>query len=101
MLFRSLYRKALAAMEADLQTSLWLAGSDYSLADAALAPYIHRLAMLELSGLWDAHPKVANWYERTTRQLNFGKAVTAFISTSAIQMYKQRGSEARDTLLGE
>ena len=88
-----LYRKALAAMEADLQTSPWLAGPDYSLADAALAPYVHRLAMLELSGLWDALPG------RTKSQSNFERAVVAFISAPALQMYRERGREARDLLL--
>ena len=94
-----LYRKALAAMEADLQTSAWLAGPDYCLADAALAPYVHRLAMLELSSLWDALPRVANWYERTKALSIFGKAVTNFISIPALQMYRQRGCEACDLLL--
>jgi glutathione S-transferase len=42
----------------------WLAGSELSLADIAVIPYVLRLELLRMSRLWDGHPGVASWYKR-------------------------------------
>jgi glutathione S-transferase len=41
-----------------------LAGDAYSLAEAAVIPYILRLELLRLIPLWDKNPGVAAWWER-------------------------------------
>src|SRR5690606_16558749 len=43
-----LYEKVLAEMDAQLARHPWLAGAVYSLADAAVTPYINRFTMLGL-----------------------------------------------------
>jgi glutathione S-transferase len=43
----------------------WLGGQSYSLADIAAAPFIDRLEELDLANLWDGHPAIRNWVERT------------------------------------
>jgi hypothetical protein len=42
-----------------------LAGDDFSNADCAVIPYILRLELLKLSGMWDRYPAVAGWWART------------------------------------
>ena len=58
------HEKLLKMMDAALQGGTWLAGGHFSLADAAVIPYILRLDLLHLSKIWAHKPKIAEWYER-------------------------------------
>jgi glutathione S-transferase len=51
-------------MTDSLQGGMYLAGENFSNADCAVIPYILRLELLKLGGLWDRHPTVAAWWER-------------------------------------
>ena len=51
-------------MEAQLATCSWLVDSQYTIADAALTPYVVRLDHLDILGLLDGHPRVLDWYNR-------------------------------------
>lgn len=60
-----LYHRQLQAMETALADSPWLAGDRFTLADIALAPYLNRLDMLGMDGLWtDRLPRVEDWFNR-------------------------------------
>jgi glutathione S-transferase len=53
----------------------WLIG-DYSLADIAVAPHIHRLERLGEAGRWEKkRPAVAKWWERMSARPGFKTAV--------------------------
>jgi glutathione S-transferase len=54
--------KLLEAMDAALERGPWLAGEQFSLADAAVIPYILRLDLLKLDGLFGERTKA--WYSR-------------------------------------
>lgn len=54
--------KLLKMMDEALEKGPWLAGGQFSLADAAVIPYILRLDLLKLKRLLG--PKVEAWYER-------------------------------------
>jgi glutathione S-transferase len=41
-----------------------LAGDSFSNADCAVIPYILRLELLKLAGLWDRYPAIADWWAR-------------------------------------
>lgn len=56
------YDEAVGQMDHDLGQSEFLAGDAWSLADAALTPYINRAEMLGMEGLWENRPNVARWY---------------------------------------
>ncbi len=56
------HAKLLQSMEAALGRAGWLAGDAFSLADAAVIPYILRLDLLRLKRLLT--PKVEAWYDR-------------------------------------
>lgn len=56
------YDTAVAQMDGDLGQSEYLAGDAWSLADAALTPYINRAEMLGMEALWEKRPNVARWY---------------------------------------
>jgi glutathione S-transferase len=58
------HRKLLAWIDEAVQKGAYLAGDSYSLAEAAVIPYMLRLELLRLSGLWADYPGVATWWAR-------------------------------------
>jgi glutathione S-transferase len=58
------HRKLLSWMADSLKDRPYLAGETFSNADCAAIPYILRLELLKLSGLWDGYPAVAAWWAR-------------------------------------
>ncbi len=70
------HEKMLDWMEADLRRGPWLAGETFSLADAAVIPYILRLDLLRMARVWDKRPGVAKWYERMRGRPSFDQEIT-------------------------
>ena len=58
------HRKLLSWMADSLKSSPYLAGEGFSNADCAVIPYILRLELLKLSGMWERYPTVAEWWVR-------------------------------------
>ena len=58
------HRKMISWMAEDLKNGAYLGGDSFSLADAAVIPYILRLELLKLGGLWAQYPAVADWWAR-------------------------------------
>lgn len=56
--------RLLRLMEQALARAPFLAGSDYSLADIGVLPYVLRLDLVKLARMWDKRPGVAGWWER-------------------------------------
>jgi len=88
-----IHDKMLADMEAALAESTWVAGPDYSLADISLTPYVNRLAMLGLEGMWRRRPHVADWFARISTRPNFKPAVIEWIPEPMAAAMKKNGTE--------
>jgi len=58
------HRKLLSWMARSLERGPYLAGDTFSNAEAAVIPYILRLELLRLTGLWEQYPAVAEWWQR-------------------------------------
>ena len=58
------HEKLLKWIDEAMQRGPWLAGAEFSLADAAVIPYVLRLDLLRMARLWDKRPGVSVWYER-------------------------------------
>jgi glutathione S-transferase len=66
-------------MNAALEQGPFLAGRGYSLADASLTPYLHRLWILGCEGLWETdYPRVGEWYERIKSRPPFAEVITKY-----------------------
>lgn len=63
-------------IDAALEHGPFLAGAYYSLADAALTPYVHRLWVLGCEPLWAERPRVDDWYWRIRERASFGEVFT-------------------------
>jgi glutathione S-transferase len=75
-----LYVRHLRKMEEALQESRWLAGDSFSIADIALAPYVNRLAMLNMSAIWEGRmPRVADWFQRLSARPSFKPALLDWV----------------------
>ncbi len=69
------FAKLLRDMDAALSQSRWLADEAYTLADAAITPYLNRLEMLSMTSMWDDHANVARWFEAVKSRPSFEPAV--------------------------
>ncbi len=69
------HMKLLKAMDEALKHGPYLAGDAYSHAEAAVIPYILRLELLRLSGLWDKYPRVADWWKRMRERPSTRQAI--------------------------
>jgi len=58
------HEKLLAWMAESLQGGRYLAGNGFSNADCAVIPYILRLELLKLTGMWRRHPAIGDWWMR-------------------------------------
>ena len=58
------HQKMISWMAEDLKHGAYLAGDTFSNADAAVIPYILRLELLKLGGMWAQFPAVADWWAR-------------------------------------
>jgi len=58
------HKKLLAWMDQSLQNGRHLAGDSFSNADCAVVPYILRLELLKLAGMWDRYPAIGEWWAR-------------------------------------
>ena len=58
------HRKLLSWMADSLKGGPYLAGDAFSNADCAAIPYILRLELLRLSGIWERYPTIAEWWAR-------------------------------------
>jgi glutathione S-transferase len=58
------HRKLLSWMADSLKSGPYLAGEHFSNAECAVIPYILRLELLKLAGLWDGYPAIADWWAR-------------------------------------
>ena len=89
------YDKVLGLMEEALADGPWLAGADYSLADAAVTPYVLRLDMLGMAGMWEgARPRVGDWYGRIRARPSAALALDAYIKPTDTEMMINSGAEA-------
>jgi glutathione S-transferase len=72
---RDMLTQALERMELVLGRGSWLAGSRFSLADAAVAPFIDRIEHLRFTDLWSARPLVQGWIERIKARPSYAAAL--------------------------
>ena len=87
--------KFLADIEAALATRPWLAGDTFSLAEVGVIPYINRLDMLQLSGMWtQARPHLTGWWQRIKARPMFQAALFGFVTPPLRQLMTEKGVEA-------
>ena len=88
------YERALDEMNLALQNSdaLFLVGTQFTLAEVALVPYMERLRRLGLGGLWEhARPHVTSWFARLRERSSFKAAFEAYAPNGYDDLVSQKG----------
>jgi glutathione S-transferase len=81
-------------MEDALTKHAWLAGDAYSIADAAFTPYVVRLDHLDLLGMLEPTPRVADWYRRIQARPSFKDGITRWENADYLALMKRQGRES-------
>jgi glutathione S-transferase len=81
-------------MEEALSQHAWLAGADYTIADAAFTPYVARLEHLDILGLTAGKPHVTDWYARVKQRPSYQDAIARWENADYLSLMKARGREA-------
>lgn len=90
--------KLLDDMEATLGRTDWLAGATYSLADAAMTPYVVRLGHLGFDFLLETRPRLAAWLGRATERPSFDEAMVRWYEPSYMALFARVAPQVRDRL---
>jgi glutathione S-transferase len=92
------YDKVIGQISRQLDQTLWLAGDEYSLADAAMLPYVSRLEQLEMSWLWAGQrASIASWLERSKARPNYS-GIADYLDEHYLKLMRETGSELRPTV---
>jgi glutathione S-transferase len=89
-----MWEDLLTDMERALDGSSWLAGDEYSLADAAYTPYLTRLDHLNLLDWITQRPGVASWYERIRARPSYESAIRRWENRGYVDLMKTKGGNA-------
>lgn len=94
----ALYDRTLARMEQQLAQTQWLAGTDFTLADTALAPYVQRLEHLGQDWMWcEERPAVARWFSACKERASYA-AITDYLVKPVVNLMADKGAEAQSKL---
>jgi len=80
-------------MEQLLAGQDWLAGARFSLADAAMAPYIQTLYYFGWADWYLSRPKVAVWYDRCVKRASYQSGVADDFSAQTLAELNSRGQD--------
>ena len=88
------YDRVVTDMAHQLNTTPWLAGDQFSLADIGVLPYVVRLDHLALSWLWDEpRASVGDWLRRCKERKGFA-GIQNYVNPTYLELMQRTGIEA-------
>lgn len=93
-----MYDKYIEAMEGALETSPWLTGDMFTLADIGIVPYIQRLDCMRLDWLWQERSSVADWYDRIRSRASYKPAILDWFDEKEINLMEENGAVIKNSL---
>ena len=88
------YEKTIADMDKTLAKQAWLAGDEFSLADAGMAPYFQTLQQFGWRQWFENRKNVADWYDRCVARPSYQSGVAADFSAEKQADLLKRGEPA-------
>jgi len=92
-----LYDTYLKKMEETLKGGdEWLVGNKFSVADIALTPYVNRLAMMSMRGMWENGrlPNVTAWFGRIEALPNFKQCLIDWVPEHLTNDLRDNGAKS-------
>lgn len=74
----------------------WLVGNKFSIADISLTPYVNRLAMMSMRGLWEGGrlPNVEKWFARIEGRPNFKRCFIDWVPDELTNDLRDNGAKS-------
>lgn len=88
------FARLMTDMEEALGQTPWLAGTEFSLADIGLAPYVTRMAHLQLHPMWDDKPGVTSWYEAICARPAYRTSFVDWFDDDYLTLMSEKGAES-------
>jgi glutathione S-transferase len=88
------YEKTISDLDELLGRQKWIAGDDFSLADAAMAPYFQTPYQFDWREWYESRANVADWYTRCRARDSYASAVSADFTPAKLEDLRQRGEPA-------
>jgi glutathione S-transferase len=82
------YEKLLEWVDQAAGQSDYLAGAEFSIADAAVIPYLMRLDLLKLSKIWRNRPHVQTWYDRVRSRPSVESGILGGMTGADMALFK-------------
>ena len=91
-----LYDRYLHKMEDALEKTKWLASNDFTFADIAMAPYVMRLDMLSMQGIWEGNrlPRVERWLGKIITRPTFKQTFLDWMPEQLTEDLKTNGAKS-------
>jgi glutathione S-transferase len=88
------YDKTIRDLDELLNNQQWIAGDEFSLADAGMAPYFQTLYQFGWSDWYEKYARVADWYARCRGRDSYRAAISDDFSAAKLVDLRQRGEPA-------
>jgi len=88
------FEKLLSDMDDVLSDGDWLVGNNYTMADAALTPYVNRLNLLGFEEMWANRPHLTRWFNQVQTRASFEPALFQYLPESLRNDMSTRGRKA-------
>ena len=74
----------------------WLVGNKFSIADIAMTPYVNRLAMLSMRGMWENNrlPNVERWFAAVESRPNFKRVFLDWVPEELTNDLRDNGAKS-------
>ena len=91
-----LYDKYLHKMQEALEGNQWLVANEFSIADISLTPYVNRLAMMSMRGMWEGGrlPNVERWFSSIEERPNFKRCFIDWVPDELTDDLKKNGAKS-------
>jgi len=91
-----LYDSYLAKMEKALEGNDWLVGNTFTIADIALTPYVNRLAMMSMRGMWEGgrFSNVERWFKAIEAREHFKPCFIDWVPEDLTNDLRENGKQS-------
>ncbi|NCV18130.1 MAG: glutathione S-transferase family protein [Rhodobacterales bacterium] len=91
-----LYDTYLKKMDEALENKQWLVEDTFSIADISMVPYVNRLAMMSMRGMWENNrlPNVEKWFNRVEALPNFKKCLIDWVPDELANDLRENGAQS-------
>ncbi len=91
-----LYDTYLKKMDKALENKQWLVEDAFSIADISMVPYVNRLAMMSMRGMWENNrlPNVEKWFNRVEALPNFKKCLIDWVPDELANDLRENGAQS-------